>query len=33
MAHKRSHGGVKPKALGVIHILVPGQPSKYRLPE
>jgi hypothetical protein len=33
MAHECPHGGVKPKALGIINIFIASEPSKNRLTE
>ena len=33
MAHEGSHGGVEPKAFGVVHIFITSEPPKNRLPE
>jgi hypothetical protein len=33
MTHQSSHGGVKPKALRIIHIFISSEPSKDSLPK
>jgi hypothetical protein len=33
MAHECPHGGVKPQALCIVHIFIPSEPSKNRLPK